>query len=301
MAEFRKSYSRSFVARGPVFALPPTPAGWSGKRSDVIRIVDPTGRAVAWFAPERGAHCVGFSVRTPHRWVSILAEPDRLAVPEAAFGCAVIVSAAQAGCQPCGAQPARNWQLLSRDPTSVTLGTPLDSAEQDRGGGAHVGVALLLEAQLDDATLAINLSAVNRTSTPRDVMIGLLPAFAPGFSSGSPECIEWCAGGHVVEPIRTLDEQLNLKEEGMPGGAEIEVPATCLLRSKHGLNGVVRFDVDVRHVAAARSPETGVLSLAVLGASPGFPVTLQPDGQIRLQISIALQDSGSCSPGSQEN
>ena len=45
------------------FDTPTGPPGWAGQGANLVRIVDPTGRAIAWLAPGYGGNCVGYAVR----------------------------------------------------------------------------------------------------------------------------------------------------------------------------------------------------------------------------------------------
>lgn len=48
---------------GPVFKMPVAPTGREYSSAHLIRIVDPLGSAIAWFAPEIGACCAGYAIR----------------------------------------------------------------------------------------------------------------------------------------------------------------------------------------------------------------------------------------------
>jgi hypothetical protein len=91
-----------------VIDTPAGPAGWQDARRELVRIVDPLGRAVAWLAPSQG-RCVGFAVRgsaergTP--WVELLAP-----------------AGAAVDCAPSSVStPAARWEPVERDPTAALL------------------------------------------------------------------------------------------------------------------------------------------------------------------------------------
>ncbi len=128
---------------GPAFSLPAPPAGWSG--SELVRLVDPTGDAIAWLVPERGALCAAFHVREANgEWRLVLGvEPGS----DEAFGIAIADEIAQ-------------LHLLTRDPTSCELALP--------NRGARVGCAILesqlvleitLGAALSGARISVNFGA----------------------------------------------------------------------------------------------------------------------------------------------
>ena len=116
---------------GPAFSLPAPPAGWSG--ADLVRLVDPTGAAIAWLAPDRGATCAAFHVRgADSQWRQVLGvEPDN----NGAFGIAIAGEIAK-------------LHLLTRDPTSCELALPNQDA---RVGCAVVEERLVLEITLGPA------------------------------------------------------------------------------------------------------------------------------------------------------
>jgi hypothetical protein len=70
--------------RHPAFDTPAAPPNWDRSRFDLIRIDDPRGNAIAWFAPELGATCVGYAIRSgthpSNRWRQVFrsAGPDPL-------------------------------------------------------------------------------------------------------------------------------------------------------------------------------------------------------------------------------
>jgi len=150
-----------------VIDAPSGPPGWEESRVHLIRIVDPLGCAVAWFAPEYGAMCAGFAVRASGRrgmkWTQMFRtiEPPSLAplAPPllAASGC--IVRCALRADSPLPMQP---WHYTARDPTAVVMETVIPTNGDDcRCGDADSSLHLRLTARLDDAALMLDLEADN--------------------------------------------------------------------------------------------------------------------------------------------
>jgi hypothetical protein len=96
------------------FETPGPPAGWDELRMSLVRIVDPLGDAIAWFAPDAGGVCVGYAVRqlAPQgtRWIQILGSAGR------------DEGSTDAGLQVLTTHPApHRWALIERDPTAASL------------------------------------------------------------------------------------------------------------------------------------------------------------------------------------
>lgn len=153
-----------------VIDAPSGPPGWEESCAHLIRIVDPSGRAVAWFAPEYGAMCAGFAMRASDRrgvkWTQMFhaIEPPSPAPkplpPLAANGC--IVRCALRADSPL---PMQSWQYIARDPTAVVMETTIPTNGDDcRCGDGDSSLHLRLTARLDDATLMLDLEA-NNTGT----------------------------------------------------------------------------------------------------------------------------------------
>ncbi|PZR85343.1 MAG: hypothetical protein DLM67_25900, partial [Candidatus Nephthysia bennettiae] len=106
------------------------PPGWEDARAHLVRIVDPLGRAVAWFAPDFGGTCVGFAVRPSGRreggWVHVLhsAGTDDLRDSLDVSGLRVSyalkpTSPRSVIADPLGSPlPTQPWQFIERDPTA---------------------------------------------------------------------------------------------------------------------------------------------------------------------------------------
>ena len=136
--------------RGPGLAVidtPPGPPGWEDTRTQLVRIVDPLGRAVAWLAPAFGGSCVGLAVRPPGErgmdWVHIVhaVAPSARCPAPGETGCGV--KRTRAAAESRGAtRSGGSWRFIERDPTAVMLAATL---MDDAAGGQwdrHVGLNL---------------------------------------------------------------------------------------------------------------------------------------------------------------
>ena len=150
------------------FDTPAAPLGWAGQGADLIRIVDPTGRAIAWLAPGLGSNCVGYAVRRDDgTWRHLLhsGDPRDLRRDPLAHGCAIL------GPEPDGPGSAHRaaWQFAERDPTAATC---------THQGGA---IRLDLTARLEDAALHLALVATNVGPEPSPIAPGLRLCLADEF------------------------------------------------------------------------------------------------------------------------
>src|SRR5215218_10451897 len=100
------------------FDTPAGPPGWAGQGAELLRIVDPTGRAIAWLAPGLGGNCVGYAVRRAGDatgcWRHILrtGSPRDLRADLLAYGCAILGPGTDGQHQAHRAA----WQFVERDP-----------------------------------------------------------------------------------------------------------------------------------------------------------------------------------------
>lgn len=170
---------------GPGLAVidtPPAPPGWEDARANVVRIVDPLGRAVAWLAPAFGGRCVGFAVRPPGErgteWVHVFhsADPAALRAAPRETGCGVRCTLAVEGA--CGATVSEDdWRFIERDPTTATLATTLGGDAMGDPAGRYGGVQVHFCAALHDGALALDLCAENRAATALRLHLGMHLAF----------------------------------------------------------------------------------------------------------------------------
>ncbi len=169
-----------------VIDTPSCPPGWEESRAQLIRIVDPSGCAVAWFAPEYGAMCVSFAVRASNqhgtKWTPILhsMEPRESPQSQSESGCVVryVLSSGSP-------KPIQPWRFLARDPTALTMETVVLAASGDRGGEGDDGLYLHLTAHLDDATLVLDLQAQNQGAQAISPQIAFHVTLARGFLDSS--------------------------------------------------------------------------------------------------------------------
>jgi hypothetical protein len=155
------------------FDTPAAPPGWAGQGAELIRIVDPTGRAIAWLAPGLGANCVGYAVRRDDdTWRHLLhsGTPRDLRQRPLDYGCAIL------GPEPDGPGSAHRvpWQFIERDPTAATCAVRCGS------------VRLELHAQLDDGSLHLELLATNKVTAPTPIAPGLRICLAGEFHPTLP-------------------------------------------------------------------------------------------------------------------
>ncbi len=141
------------MARGSLAVIdtPSAPLGWEQARPELVRIVDPLGRAVAWLAPGAGGRCVGFAVRpaaargTP--WVHLLRTGG------ACFRCRLVDRLSR---------PAQ-WRLVERDPTAALL-----SARLDTPAGV---IEMRQRASLESELLTLELDVVSHASQAVEVEV----------------------------------------------------------------------------------------------------------------------------------
>ncbi|MGI8486696.1 MAG: hypothetical protein ACR2OU_20865 [Thermomicrobiales bacterium] len=127
------------------FDLPAAPSGWEGAGTDLVRIVDPRGEAIAWLAPHFGGACIGFAIRQEHpqssgnSWLHALVSgtPDLVSSQPESFGCVPIGDATQGA-----------WSLIQRDPTGAVLASSIQSQH-----------GMLLTAKIDSGILRLSLAA----------------------------------------------------------------------------------------------------------------------------------------------
>jgi len=269
------------MPRGPSLAVidtPPAPPGWEDARADLVRIVDPLGRAVAWLAPAYGGRCVGLAVRpTAERgtaWLQLFDSAD----PAALFDGSI-----DAGCSARCALVApdadklfelsRNWRFLERDPTAATL-----EALIDRDAPASVrdlvdGLDLRFTAGFDQGSLRCDLSVQNGGKTEIVLRLGLSVAFA-------------------AQPLRDEKGAVDIRLPGQNRGEWGSVVAPRSV-AKLGANGSpvaieVELATGISRLGSDTSPdEETVLLLASAGGEPDGTVTVGAGATYDLSLAIA--------------
>ncbi len=243
--------ARLAVIRGPAFGIPPAPPASAG--AEPIRIVDPSGGAIAWIAPGAYAGCAGFAVRRPDApadgWLNAFPPgdaPGRWIMPVVLLDEPSAERAAELD------SPERPlcWRFAERDPTKVVL---------DADG--PLGVRLRFAASLDDARLTLAIEATNEGAD--FVAIGLSLRFRtpPDAQANGPAADGVSIPrGEVVARWRT------------PDGAVFTIAAV------EGVDSV-QFD--------AAPNAIGGPSLTALGFRPAHGLAnLPPGGQARAAASI---------------
>jgi hypothetical protein len=205
------------------FETPSGPPGWVGMGADLLRIVDPTGRAIAWLAPGFGASCVGFAVRSEEagavvwRQLFRVGGPRDLRVSPLDYGCAVLGPEVHVE----GSAHEVGWRFVERDPTAATC-------------TAQVGtIRLELMARLEDAALWLELLATNEGTDAVTIAPGLRLCFAHAIGN---DISRWIVGPSVelagdgavpaVSIASAVGEDYHWRSIVMPGGGvAVEVRA----------------------------------------------------------------------------
>src|SRR4051812_57296 len=173
------------------FDTPAAPPGWVGKGAELLRIVDPTGRAIAWLAPGFGANCVGYAVRqdspAPGSWRHLLRAggPRDLQTRPLDYGCAVLGPESGDG----GSAHLAVWRFVERDPTAAMCSVQCD------------GIRLDLTARLEDAVLHLDLLATNEGAEVVPIASGLRLCLAGGFHGDISRLAEGRAATFVSEEL----------------------------------------------------------------------------------------------------
>lgn len=208
--------------RGAVFEMPAFPAGWDGSSLDLIRIIDPLGDAIAWFAPDHGASCAGYAVRelgaTAHAlplWRDIvIGSPSNptVTMTEDDDDSADV-----------------RWRLMERDPASCTMDWTLAS-------GAHVEYRRLTAA-LTDGRLSLVLLVQNVGAEPIQARAHLRMAVT------SPPRIVTRSADHVSRSRADNDSTprdlvhpivLTVDADPSPGTAETTIEGTTAICTASG-------------------------------------------------------------------
>jgi hypothetical protein len=147
------SRSRADTPSLAVIDTPSAPPGWEDARAELIRIVDPLGRGVAWLAPSYQGRCVGYAVRpsgekgTP--WTHLF---DASAPANRVEGCGPSCAVVQDD----GAEQHifPTWRFVERDPTFARL-----EAVSDR-------LTLSFSVTLDRGILELTFTVTNTSQGP---------------------------------------------------------------------------------------------------------------------------------------
>ncbi len=139
---------------------PSAPPGWEDARAELIRIVDPLGRGVAWLAPGYRGRCVGYAVRPSGEKGTPWAHRFDAREPGArAEGCGPVCTVVEDD----GAEQhlSPTWRFVERDPTFARL-----EAVTDR-------LALTFTATLDRGILELTFTVTNISRDPLRLRLAL--------------------------------------------------------------------------------------------------------------------------------
>lgn len=133
--------------------MPAAPTGRGYSSAHLIRIVDPLGEAIAWFAPEIGACCASYAVRQV-----------RGASSQCVWWREIITASAVTRSSPSSpigkddGNAESTWRFVERDPASCTM-------EWKDGEGPQAEHWQMV-ASLTDAQLSLSLRIWNAGTTP---------------------------------------------------------------------------------------------------------------------------------------
>lgn len=139
---------------GPVFEMPAAPTGREYSSAHLIRIVDPLGEAIAWFAPEIGACCASYAVRQVRG-----ASPAQSVWWREIITASAVTRSSLSG--PIGKNDGNaesTWRFVERDPASCTM-------EWKVGEGPQAEHWQMV-ASLADSRLSLSLRIWNAGTTP---------------------------------------------------------------------------------------------------------------------------------------
>lgn len=202
---------------GPRFEMPASPTGWASSSPHLIRIVDPLGDAIAWFAPKLGASCVGYFVRAEPvspsrdaRWHEVVTRSTLIRSPDSK-------SSSQAD----DVDREGKWRFVERDPASCIMVWSFSELHAENW---------TLTASLDNAKLLLTLSIQNLGT--RSIASGVQLRLALALPEG--------AGIRAVSPPENaVDEDLNgdratLNTEGNQVEITVDTASVgCEMGSEH--------------------------------------------------------------------
>lgn len=216
---------------GPVFDMPASPEGWGSSPARLMRIIDPLGNAIAWFAPEFGGSCAGYAVRQAVDTASGSQSSWHHVIPGSVSDVSNVVQWND------DRTTQSSWRFVERDPASCTMEwIPEDASEAD---------PWLLTASLANAQLSLFLRIHN--SGPEPLQTGVCLQFvmssAPRISTrgeertgtSDPESSRFGTSpgqgqsGLALLIVSTEPDQDAVKTEQTPGGIRCAI-------STHRLN-----------------------------------------------------------------
>jgi len=197
----------------PPADAPAVPRGWENASARLLRLVDASGDAVAWMAPDLGANCVGYAVRRPNGiWIHVLHAPSEHAVMArpTLFGCPILfpfpgytrnarytwdgvryalpINAPMGTDHVHGFAHSHPWQPERAGPAAVVARLSTQTAlTRDERAGYPFDVQLRVMARLDTLALVLELEATNMGKRMAPMGLGLHPYFTPGTCGGDRE------------------------------------------------------------------------------------------------------------------
>lgn len=297
-------------------AAPLAPPGWEGATDRLLRLVAPSGDAVAWVVGELGANCVGYAVRRPEGWVQLFdaGNPQDLAERPTRFGCPILFpfpghvlgaryrwGGVARALPPTGPGPiayvhgfaARLPWSLVRSGDDAVAGELLTTRDIPGGAvaaGYPFAVRLRLEVQLTDRALTIALSATNEGADSAPVGLGLHPYFAIAALAEERTAVRVALPGrfaHRLDGNIPTGERLPVAESAVrlpPLGELAHAPHTDLgpnpVATLLGSPGSLRVRLTclegVRDLLLFAPPTENSVSIEPLSTAPG--AASQPEG-----------------------
>ena len=295
---------------------PLAPPGWEGAADRLIRLVAPSGDAVAWLVGDLGANCVGYAVRRPDGWVPRLGpgSPQELAGRPTRFGCPILFpfpghaigaryrwAGVEHALPPTGPGPTDYghgfaarlpWRLARADAAAVE--GELHTTRDIPGGAAAAGypfaVRLRLEVRLTARALDITLIATNDGDEPAPVGLGLHPYFAIAALGGERAAVRATLPGRFAhrlvgniptgERLPIVSPEVRLPPVGeMMHAPRTDLgprPVATLLGPPDGLRVQLTCREGVRDLLLFAPPTENSVSVEPLSTAPG--AASQPEG-----------------------
>lgn len=199
----------------PVFDMPASPQGWEGSSASLLRIVDPVGDAIAWFAPELGGCCAGYAVRLANDSTSPSQSVWRNIIVGLMSDPATVVTEHNDATGP------SRWRFVERDPASCTMEWMPDKGQQAERWE--------MTASLTNAHLSLLLRVQNAGAEPlqTSLRLRLVLSSPPQITVGGT----WYRGesetvtdqqGSIPTPEETGSVMVTVDSEFGPGAAWTE-------------------------------------------------------------------------------
>lgn len=242
---------------------PRTPPGWEADEDRLLRFADPSGAAIAWFAPGFGGNCIGYAVRRASGWQQIIhaADPRTLQESPTRFGIPILfpfpghVRGSRytwAGVEhqlPPNSPDGRGyvhgfaqfhpWRVARDGPDSLFAEFSTLTDLPDRAAAGYpFAVRLRLALRLAQGALTVRLAATNEGAEAAPVGLGLHPYFALDALGGDRTAVRAEIPGRAEH---LLDGSIPTGERRVvaDGPVALPPPGQSLLRARTDLgNGV---------------------------------------------------------------